>query len=178
MFNNKSRPLYPLCDLMRIERINKQTYFDILYKRAIQQWGKRIDSNAIAEVLSLTKCHTYYINALCRQVWKQNNSPSVAVIQQTWLSYIDTQSPWISDDLSHLSPNQRNILAAIAYSNISEPYSQEFSEKVRIAPSSIRKSLDILLKDDLVYRDKNNCYQVLDPAIETYLQRIMYFDFL
>ena len=79
---------------------------------------------------------------------------------------------------ARLSPNQRNILAAIAYESVSEPYSQEFSEKVRIGVSSIKKSLDILLRDDLVYKDKEGIYKVVDPAIEGYLHQIRYFDFL
>lgn len=178
MFNTKSRPLYHLCDLMRLERISQQTYVDILYDRATQKWSVNIDRATINEITSLTKCHPYYVNALCRQIWKKLEPPSVASVQRDWFSYIDTQNHWISDDLGRLSPNQRNILAALAYEPIAEPYSQEFSEKVKIGPSSIKTSLGILMRNDFVSKGKKGKYEVLDPAIETYLQKINYFDFL
>lgn len=44
--------------------------------------------------------------------------------------------------------------------------------------SSVKKSLDILIKNDFFYRDKDRNYKVVDPAIETYLHKIAYFDFL
>ena len=178
MFNTKSRPLYHLCDLVRLERIKEKTYLEILSARATQRWKVKADEKTIQEILSLTKCHSYYVNALCRLLWKQTKKPTLTVVQKIWFAYIEAQTPWITDDLSRLSPNQRNILAGIAYGQVFEPFSQEFSERVKIGTSSIKKSLNILLRDDFVYKDKSGQYRVLDPAIETHLHKILYFDFL
>lgn len=104
--------------------------------------------------------------------------PSTSIIQKIWFDYVETQSNWITDDLANLSPNQRNILAAFAHQPIAEPYGNEFTEKVKIGASSIKKSLNVLLKNDFVYRGKDGNYRVLDPAIESYLHKIHYFDFL
>lgn len=178
MFNTKSRPLYHLCDLVRLERIEENTYLAILHSRAVARWESNINKEVIKEILSLTKCHAYYVNALCRSLWKQKQNLSLAMVQKTWFNYIEVQAPWIADDLSRLSPNQRNILAAIAYSHVAEPFSQSFSNKVKISTSSIKKSLNILLRDDLIFKDETGHYRVLDPAINTYLHRIQSFDFL
>lgn len=113
-----------------------------------------------------------------RALWKLKPSPTVSIVQETWLNYVEAQTPWITDDLSRFSPNQRNILAAIAYNRVTEPFSQEFSNRVKISTSSIRKSLNILLRDDFVYQDEKGQYLVLDPAIETHLHKIKSFDFL
>jgi len=69
-------------------------------------------------------------------------------------------------------------LAGIAYEPILQPFSHQFSKKVDIAPSSIKKSMDVLLRDDWIYKDKHDLYQVLDPAVRTYLLGIRYFGFL
>jgi hypothetical protein len=132
----------------------------------------------IQEISSLTQCHSYYVNALCRALWKEKGKPTLAVVQKTWFDYIDAQSAWISDDIARLSPNQRNILAGIAYGQVTEPFSQEFSERVKIGASSIRKLLQILLRDDIVYQDTQGQYHVLDPAVASYLHKIKNFDFL
>jgi len=180
MFNTKSRPLYHLCNLVRLDRIDEVVYLEILHSRAIKHWGKEINRQTIKEILTLTKSHSYYVNALCRSLWKQKQKQklTLSMVQKSWLDYIKVQSPWIKDDLSRLSPNQRNILAAMAYDHITEPFSQDFSNKVKISASSIRKSLDVLLRDDFVYQDDTGKYCVLDPAIETYLHQIHSFDFL
>ena len=178
IFNTKSRPLYHLCDIVRLERIKENTYLEILYARALNRWKSKIDKQIIEEILSLTKCHSYYVNALCRSLWKLTKKPTLPIVQQIWFNYIEVQAPWITDDLSRLSPNQRNILAAIAYGHVTEPFSQEFSAMVKIAASSIKKSLNILCRDDLIYKNEIGEYRVLDPAIETYLHKIHSFDFL
>ncbi len=178
MFHSKSRPLYHLCDLLRLDRIESTIYADILVSRVKKRWKSAVDKQVISEILSLTKCHAYYVNALCRSLWKETKKPTRLSVQKTWLDYIEMQKPWITDDLSRLSANQRNILAAIAYSEVSEPYSQEFTEKVKISASSIKKSLGVLLRDDHVYQDQTGFYRVLDPALETYLHAICHFDFL
>ncbi len=178
MFSTKSRPLYHLCDLMELERIKPNVYRSVLLERAKKKWKRFDDESVIEEIISLTKCHPYYVNALCRQLWKLQDAPARNVAQNCWFDYIETQSNWIKDDLAKLTPNQRNILAALAYQPIQEPYGNEFSEKVKMGASSIKKSLSILLKDDFVYKDKDGKYKVLDPAIETYLHKISYFDFL
>lgn len=176
MFNSKSRPLYHLCDLMRLDRIEENTYFSILQARANKQWQCTIDDDVIQEILNLTKCHSYYVNALCRQLW-QGAKPTLSLVQQKWLDYVESQSSWITDDLARISPSQRNILAALAYNAIFEPYSQEFSNIVKIGASSIKGSLDVLLRNDFVFKTAKGQYRVLDPAIETYLHKINYFDF-
>lgn len=178
MFSSKSRPLYHLCELMELSRIKVETYLPILMKRAIGQWGATIKDTVILEILSLTKCHPYYVNALCRQLWKQVVPLTMHVVQKTWLEYIDTQKNWITDDLANLTPNQRNIIAALAYETTTEPCGNEFVSRLNIGASSIKKSLSILLKKDFVYQDRDKKFKVLDPALETYLHQIKYFDFV
>lgn len=178
MFNHKSRPLYHLCELMEINKIKSEIYLPILQKRMRQKWAQNIEKTVILEILNLTKNHPYYVNALCRQLWRANTPPSVPLVQRIWFEYIDTQSNWITDDLARLTPNQRNILAALAYQPVVEPYGNEFSNLVKLGASSIKKSLDILIKKDFVYKDKEARYRVLDPAVEGYLHKIRYFDFL
>jgi uncharacterized protein len=178
MFSAKSRPLYHLCELMELDRIKPNSYLPILFDRAKNRWKTISNDSAIQEILNLTKCHPYYVNALCRKIWKIQEAPSTHVVQKAWFDYVETQSNWITDDLARLTPNQRNILAALAYQPIQEPYGNEFSETVKIGPSSIKKTLEILLRDDFVFKDHDKTYLLVDPAIETYLHKITYFDFL
>lgn len=178
MFNSKSRPLYHLCKLMELERIAPREYTAILSERAKRHWKIAVDTKIIEEILNSTKCHPYYVNALCRQLWKLEKMPTRHKVQEAWLNYVKTQTNWISDDMARLTPNQRNVLAALAYLPISEPYGNEFCDRVKMGASSVKKTLFFLIKHDFVYRDKDENYKVLDPAIEAYLLQIKSFDFI
>ena len=47
-----------------------------------------------------------------------------------------------------------------------------------MGPSSIKAALDVLLKNDFVYKDEDKKFKVLDPALETYLNEIKYLNFI
>jgi hypothetical protein len=162
---------------MKLDRIKFDTYVSILRARAEQRWGKNINNEFIVEILNLTKCHPYYVNALCRHLWQVNVLPDTSAVQRMWFEYVETQSNWISDDFARLTPNQRNIIAALSYCHTSEPYGHEFAHRVKIGSSSIKKSIATLVRDDFIYRDIDGYYKVLDPAIDSYLHKINYFDF-
>ena len=178
MFSDKSRPLYHLCDLIKLEKIKFDTYLPILKNRAEAKWGKSTNLDFIPEILQLTKCHPYYVNALCRHLWRNKDAPSKKATQKTWISYVETQGNWISDDLARLTPNQRNILAALSFRYTTELYGNDFVTRVKMGLSSVKKSISMLMRDDFIYRDGDGTYKIVDPALNSYLQKINYFDFL
>jgi hypothetical protein len=128
-------------------------------------------------VLNATQCHTYYLNALCRRLWKFSTIPTAAQVETAWQNSVKEQHSWISEDVGDLSVNQRIILAALAHESVREPQGQAFCNKTGLTPASIKRALDTLLEKDFVFQDSQKFYQVLDPAILTYLRNIPYFDF-
>ncbi|MDF1760652.1 MAG: ATP-binding protein [Coxiellaceae bacterium] len=177
MFNSKSRPLYRLCDLMEIDRIHFDSYFPILLKRFHQRWTKDISEAVINEVLSSTACHPFYVNSLCRLLWREDKIPTVASVQKQWQQYVLSQQKWIRDDLVRLTPNQRNIIAVLAFFPTNEPYAKDFVEKVRMSGSSLQAAMQKLLKLDMVHQSVGQ-YKVLDPAMAEYMRQIESFDFI
>lgn len=176
MFSTKSRPLYRLCEFMKLGRITADDYFPILLAHAKKRWHSTDDAT-IVEIMKMTHRHPFYVNALCRILWQQDKFPSVAKVQEAWLEYIDTQGNWISDELAKLSPNQRNILAALSFRPTLEPYSSDFTAITKMGASSIRSCITYLVREDFVFRDERGLYRVLDPAMESWLSRVRYFDF-
>jgi hypothetical protein len=172
MFSEKSRPLYHLCDLMRLGRIKKKTYEKILLDRAKKNWKVSVDQVVVEEILALTHCHPYYVNALCRELWKDDLAPTVAVVQATWLQYVEDRQPWVLNDIARLTPNQKSVMAGVAYNNIREPYSVEFQRITKLSASQIKRSLEGMLRDDILYKDTECAFRVLDPAVETCIREI------
>ena len=171
MFSDKTRPLYHLCDLMSVDRIKSTSYQKFLNKKAKNKWKKYLDDDVISEILHLTENHPYYINALCRKLWRNESVISLAEVRHSWDKYVTQQGVWIANDLSRLTLNRRKVITALAYQSTNEPQGQVFSARVGLNPSGIKKTLADLNKFDMTYQDQNGYYHVLDPAISYFIRK-------
>ncbi|MCK4608947.1 MAG: ATP-binding protein [Gammaproteobacteria bacterium] len=177
MFSDKNRPLYHLCELLKIDRISGKDFAAFLQKKAKQKWGQLLITEALTKILDLTELHPYYVNSLCRMLWRHDEAPSSDVVSNIWHQYVSLQHSWITEDIARLSANQKSILAALAYEPTKELQGQAFVNKVGLIPASIKRVTNTLLKKDYIYKDQNGYYRVLDPAILYYFHSISYFDF-
>jgi len=177
MFNDKKRPLYHLCNLVKIGRISREDYLFYLDREAKKKWKKNLPREAMDQILLVTERHTFYVSYLCRQLWKLPHPPTSAEVSRVWKEYVNEQLPWITDDVGKLSANQRSVLAGISVGPIQEPQGQAFSNRIFLLPASIQRALDVLVKLNFVYQDEDGYYHVLDPAIVTYLKSIHLFGF-
>jgi AAA+ ATPase superfamily predicted ATPase len=169
MFSDRTRPLYHLCDLMSIGRIASPYYHSFLKNIAKRRWRKIISTESINEILQLSKNHPYYVNALCRVLWKIDAAPNPDQVFEAWANYVEQQAPWIISDISKLTLNRRKMLQSLANKLTKEPQSIHFLKDISISPGSVRKSLEDLYSLDMIYRDNEGYVRVLDPAIEFYL---------
>jgi len=142
MFSDKSRPLYHLCDLMTIDRIHADSYIAFLNKNAKRKWGENLSDDVTNEIIYLTERHPYYINALCRRLWRNDKLPTIDDVNTTWGNYVSQQSAWITTDISALTLNRKKVLSAIACQPTKEPQGHDFSGRAGLPPSAIKKKLN------------------------------------
>jgi uncharacterized protein len=168
MFSDKKRPLYHLCDYLRINRISKEDYAYYLQKDAKTQWQKPINQEVIDKILDITQCHTYYVNRLCKLLWKLPNPPIIDDVTNCWEHYIQENMHWIANIIGSLKPNQRKVLAVLARTYVKEPQGHAFCQASSLTPASIKRALDSMLLKDHVYVDHESYYKLVDPAIVHY----------
>lgn len=178
MFKNKERPLYHLCDEIKINRINKDDYFKFIEKAAQKNWrNSSITSESINQILNLTECHPYYVNRLCRNLWDLASPPQIEDVIKIWNNYVEAQKlDWVSDVISKMTVNQRSVMAALSKEPEKEFTNKNFIAKIAIAASSIQRTIHTLLQKDFIFRDHNGYYQVLNPVIKWYLAKNEYFE--
>lgn len=178
MFKNKERPLYHLCDEIKINRINENDYFDFIEKAAHKNWRNCcISPESINEILNVTECHPYYVNRLCRNLWDLLLPPQIEDVLKIWNDYVESQKmDWVSDIISKMTVNQRSILAALSKEPEKELNNKNFITKLSISPSSIQRTMHTLLQNDFIFKDHNGYYQVLNPVIKWYLAKNEYFE--
>lgn len=174
MFDDKSRPLYMLCERIILERINENHYLDFINKIAMKTWGRHFAIETLSEIFRLTERHPYYVNVLCNALWKSHDSkphpPDAAVVKKIWQEYIYTERTRISRELSNLSFGQRKILTAISFGYTTELTGKTFLLKVGITGPSVINALDGLEERDLVGRNEDGSYFVIDPLMKSSLQ--------
>ena len=171
MFSDKTRPLYHLCDLMTLDRINIESYKIFLGNLFQSKWSQLIEEDVFNEIASITECHPYYVNALCRRLWRNKIAPQVVDVVSTWEEYVKQQSSWIINDVSRLTLTQRKLLTSLALCPTTEPHSETFLIFAKMTASTIQKTLQILQKMDLIYQDNMNYYKVLDPAVAYFIRQ-------
>jgi hypothetical protein len=162
---------------MKLEKIAAEHYRPFIQAEAKKKWKQKLEDAALEEILNVTICHTYYVNALCRQLWMLEKCPATKQITQAWQMLVDDQYSWIGDELNRLTPNQRLILAAFAHQPMPNPQSQIFSKMTGLSPSSVKSAIMPLLDRDLIFQDQQGVYSVLDPIFQTYLKNISAFQF-
>lgn len=172
MFNDKNRPLYHLCKLMRIERIHSEDFAKFIEEASVVKWGQPLSSDVIGKILGLTECHTFYVNYLCRQLWGYETMPTEETVEKEWEAYVTNQLPWITDDIANLSANQRAVLFALVSNPTKELFKQQFLDRVGLQISSIKRAAETLQKSNMIYKDPEGVYCVLDPAIASHLKTI------
>ena len=148
MFSDKSRPLYHLCDLMTIDRISAECYRPFMNKMAQKRWKTTLSNDVVNEIIHLAENHPYHVNALCRRLWRGNEIPSLADVRHAWDIYVNQQATWISNDLTRMTLNRKKVLTALAYQPSNELQGHDFTGRVGLNPSGVKKCITDLLKFD------------------------------
>lgn len=169
MFGESARPLYRLCQPMSIDRIHTKDYIAFINKAAHAKWGRSIAPNCLECILMLTEQHPFYVNALCHKLWQNKAIPSLEMTQMAWDWYINTYKSMITSDILNLSTNQKKIIQALSRQPENEPYSASFCAKTKVSLSSVKQSLESLIKKDMVYLNTEKRYCLVDPALRYYL---------
>ena len=181
LFDEKSNPLYMLCDKLLLDRMSSDDYHPHIQKAALDRWGVRIDEMVINRILTLAELHPFYVNFLCNELWKSNRTPSMDEVTAAWITCFETEERRLVVELERLTNNQQDILKAIALHPVSEPTSQAFLNGLNVPLSSVRLGIKSLVEKDILYvvkKEDSNLpgikkgqYRVLDPLLAFTLRK-------
>lgn len=168
MFDDRSRPLYMLCDRISIDRIHESNYINYLNKIAEKTWKCDLDPNVIAEIFKLTERHPYYINVLCDKLWINCDviPPTTQDVATIWKNYILQEQSKIARDLSTLNTSQKKLLIAIAHGLSKDLSGKTALHKFNLTSGAVIKSLKLLEEQDYLNKNSEGEYFIVDPLIK------------
>lgn len=181
LFDNKSMPLYMLCDKIHLDRISSKDYIPYLQTAAQERWQKKLDEVSLKRILTLTELHPFYVNMLCNQLWRRDICPESEDIIVDWNLCYESEKRRLISDLEKLTHNQQDILKYLALHSIIEPTGKKFLNLTGISSSSMKSGITTLIDKDMIYivkqtdewlnTIKKGQYRVLDPLLAYALKK-------
>jgi AAA+ ATPase superfamily predicted ATPase len=171
VFNDRSRPLYSLCDEIRLDRIDASYYQTYLKKVSQKTFGQELPDNVIDSILNLSDRHPRYVYLLCTEIWLQceNKLPTVKDVEAAWQEYIVQKYKDTRVELSGRTHTQVKLLYAIATGNNAQLSGKENLLELGLTSSGVVQALKVLEELDYVERLATGEYRMIDPLIKASL---------
>lgn len=174
MFEDEDRPLYRLCRKMTLDRIGAVDYRAFMRQAGLSRWRGPVADTAIDRILAATARHPYYVNALCARLWSGDRPPSVEAVDAAWSRIVDEDKRVAAGRLVRLPPSQRALLKAVAQARggVEHPASLEFLSPLRLPTSTGNRAREVLEQEDLIRRDDDGRWVLVDPVMASYLRSL------
>ena len=171
IFNDRTRPLYSLCDEIRVDRIATSYYEAYLLEVSQKSFNKPLATSTIERILELTDRHPRYVYLLCTEVWMrcEDRLPSIDDVNASWHEYVMQKYKDVRIELSGRAGVQLKLLTEISAGNNKQLSSQENQMTLSLTSSAIVQALQVLEKLDYVERNDTGEYRVIDPLIRSAL---------
>ena len=176
IFSNPQRPFFASTQFIGIQPISIESYTKHI-KAMFAMGGKTISDEAISQILSWTRRHTYYTQRLCHDVYDAEDSHAdEKTVDMCCDRILRMNETYFLQYKQLLTPGQWNFLIALAKEEqIMRPYANEFLSKYNIGATAVaRRQLSTLIEKDLIFEEvtkEESYYTVADLFLMRWLER-------
>ena len=172
MFCSPKRPFYQSTQLMELNPLHEEIYYDFANKFFETKKGS-ISKEVFQSLYQRFDGYTWYIQAVLHRLYEQEKHVDTeSQVLDAILFQINTLSSHYQTLTMFLTNNQFILLKAIAQAGIvSQPQSMDFIQRYSLpTTSSVKSALEVLTDKDLVYRTPKG-YIVYDRFMGLWLSR-------
>jgi hypothetical protein len=179
IFNDKGRPFYKSCKSIPLEAIPEEEFTEFLTNR-FKDGGLNVPRSTVSRILQVTKCHPYYTQQLCHEVWNGAYPLERDLSEQEWLTIINNAVEGViaanryayEEIYDRLAESQRRLAYALSTEPTKNIYSTEYIQRysLRSAPN-VAKALHVLEERELVEKTEQ-VYKISDIFFAQWLTRI------
>lgn len=174
MFVSPRHPFYNSTTMMTIAEINEEKYLDFANSFFAKQ-QREISKEDFHSLYSKVDGQTWYVQKILSNIWFLTGQPiNEDVVHRAIRDAVTEQEPTFLYIYNLLSENQAALLQAIAMQGaVSSPYASDFLLRYHLpAQSSVKRSLESLEKQQLIFRDsKDKSYKVSDRFMAMWLRK-------
>lgn len=159
MTTKRSRAFYGIGPTMFLDKIDNSIWFDYI-KAIFKKGGFYLDPGVPEQIILYTSNVPYYIQYLCHEIWdiySEEKRVKLDDVEKTIMSIINNNTPTYQTLWDILPATQRRVLQGLANLVEKNIFSQQFMIKYQLkSPSLIKKSVDLLVKKDILERENGN----------------------
>jgi uncharacterized protein len=173
IFNERTRPFYQSALNYRLARLPTDE-FNIFIRKAFENSEKICSRNVIASIIQRTSNHPYYTQKLAFFVFEEAETTiEQKHVEIAFSLLMQSEAVVFEAILQGLAPQQIALLKALAKdpspSVLSNQYMQSHGLK---SIGGIQSALKRLVRKDLIEREKNGPWQLVDPILKEWLKDI------
>lgn len=171
MFTNKKRPFYHSSELLILEKINQDLYFDFI-KGFLNQKFKNLQDDIIRIGIDWCRGETYYIQRWFNRLYSLDKLPKIELYEEEFYQFILEKESEFQHQLDLFPKTQKDLLKAIARNvGVIHPTGKEFTRKYNLATSSVNQNLSILIEKDMIEKVEGK-YVLTDVFMDHWLRKL------
>ena len=176
MIRDRKRAFYKLGRIMELGPIKRNAYIDFILGW-LNKGGFTIKDKDLQRVFEIGKDVPYNIQRLCNVMWNHAGRKKViqpALIDELPVVIARQDSPHYEMLWRSASQLQKMLLIALSKDQTAKPFSKDFQLKHGLGPSSsIKASLDSLLKKGILTKTLQGSYYFTDTFMPYWIDSIM-----
>jgi uncharacterized protein len=176
MARDKNRAFYRLGRIMELGPINRKDYLDFIY-RWFLKGAYHLEQQDLEALLDQGRDVPYNVQRLCHVLWDTAQTDmrvTPSRIQVLPIMVAEQDSPHFEVLWRSATPQQRGLLLALSKEPEAKPFSREFQITYGIGPSSsIKASLDSIIKKGILYKTKEGAYQFSDVFMRYWILSVL-----
>ena len=173
MFCTPNRPFYQSTQLMNLEALQEDVYYDFANKFFEAKKGS-FSQQVFHDIYQRFDGYTWYLQAILNRLYEQGKKVETdKQAVDAILFHVNALAPHYQMLTSFLTDNQFGLLKAIARAELVEqPLSNEFIKRYELpSTSSVKSALSVLVNKDLVYQTTKG-YIIYDRFLGLWLKRL------
>lgn len=172
MFSEKKRPFYQSAQLYEIKRLPHEELVEYLMDQ-FKIAGKKCPAKNAEKISALSWQYPYYAQKLALNVYEVSGKVVYGKdVTRALEIMIDNETYFYQATLQALAPRQIALLRALAVESIKIILSNRYINRHDLGSiGGVQAALKKLSQMDLIEKDIQGCYQVVDPIFRIWLQR-------
>jgi len=168
MFTNAKRPFYKSAFIYELKRISEEDFVSYIMKK-FNESGKECNKAAASKIYNIAEGFPYYVQKLSLIAWDITEKEcDIDTVSEAYKILLKDETYGYENILSGLTLIQRSVLRAISLEPTSSVFTTEYLKKYSISLGGLQKALKALLSKDIVEKDEEGIYKVVDPVFRSW----------
>ena len=168
IFNDENEPFWRSAKPMELGVISPADFGPYIEARF-----RAIDPLVVGRVLAMTHGHPYATQELGYFLWEEagGGEARLAELDRAITSLLRSEHAHFTLIWDHAAATQRVLLQALA-AEPGRPYAGEYRRRHNLpAPSSVQRAVEALAADELVGRDEDGNFRIVEPFLAEWINR-------